>query len=65
MKSCREEVSNLFEPHIISITRKIDEQLNWMQANGIERPIVSHRPPHTRPQLVPLLTMYTHNRSAT
>ncbi|KAI1409476.1 hypothetical protein F5Y13DRAFT_169905 [Hypoxylon sp. FL1857] len=34
-----EEMQSLFDPHVESIMRKIYEQLNWMQANGVNRPI--------------------------
>lgn len=37
----REEMQSLFDPHVENITKKIHEQLNWMQANGVNRPIVS------------------------
>ncbi|KAI1393154.1 uncharacterized protein F4822DRAFT_383686 [Hypoxylon trugodes] len=34
-----EEMQSLFDPHVESIMKKIHEQLNWMQANGVNRPI--------------------------
>ncbi|OTA62065.1 hypothetical protein K449DRAFT_422784 [Hypoxylon sp. EC38] len=34
-----EEMQSLFDPHVESIMTKIREQLNWMQANGIDQPI--------------------------
>ncbi|XDG00407.1 hypothetical protein ABKA04_000022 [Annulohypoxylon sp. FPYF3050] len=34
-----EEMQSLFDPHVENITKKIHEQLNWMQANGVNRPI--------------------------
>ncbi|CAJ2506693.1 Uu.00g078790.m01.CDS01 [Anthostomella pinea] len=34
-----EEMQSLFDPHIESIMRKIQEQLDWMQMNNIDRPI--------------------------
>lgn len=33
-------MQSLFDPHVDSIMRKIREQLDWMQANGVTRPIV-------------------------
>ncbi|KAI1456681.1 hypothetical protein F4805DRAFT_458470 [Annulohypoxylon moriforme] len=34
-----EEMQSLFDPHVENIMRKIHEQLDWMQANGVNRPI--------------------------
>ncbi|KAI8960398.1 hypothetical protein F5Y11DRAFT_358482 [Daldinia sp. FL1419] len=34
-----EEMQALFDPHVEGIVRKIHEQLDWMLANGIDRPI--------------------------
>ncbi|OTB11872.1 hypothetical protein K445DRAFT_26131 [Daldinia sp. EC12] len=34
-----EEMQALFDPHVEGITRKIHEQLEWMLANGVDRPI--------------------------
>ncbi|KAK6084673.1 Hsp70 family chaperone [Seiridium cupressi] len=34
-----EEVQALFDPHIESILRKIQEQLSWMQKNDVNRPV--------------------------
>ncbi|KAH8660366.1 hypothetical protein BX600DRAFT_383457 [Xylariales sp. PMI_506] len=35
----REEIQALFDPHIDSITRKIQEQLEWVQMRGVNRPV--------------------------
>ncbi|KAI1105671.1 hypothetical protein F4804DRAFT_117893 [Jackrogersella minutella] len=34
-----EEMQSLFDPHVESIMKKIHEQLNWMQSNGVNQPI--------------------------
>ncbi|KAI1333540.1 hypothetical protein F5Y15DRAFT_410294 [Xylariaceae sp. FL0016] len=34
-----EEMQSLFDPHIEQIMRKIQEQLDWMQANGFNKPL--------------------------
>lgn len=34
-------MQSLFDPHVEGIMKKIYEQLDWMLANGINRPIVS------------------------
>lgn len=37
----RDEVRSLFDPHVNSILKKIQEQLTWMQLHGLHRPVVS------------------------